>query len=358
MPSSPFPERLLAWWDRHGRKDLPWQDPRSPYRVWVSEIMLQQTQVSSVVPYFERWIGRFPDLPALAAAAEDDVLAKWSGLGYYARARNLHKAAKLCLERFGSELPETFEALTALPGIGPSTANAILSLAFDQPAAVLDGNVKRVLARHAGVRGWPGDSRVQKRLWQEAGSRLPVGRAADYSQAIMDLGALLCSRSKPRCDECPVNDDCKARELGATDTIPAARPRKAVPEKTVHMMVVRDRSGRVLLQRRPPSGIWGGLWSLPEGETPAAAGAQIGLNGADPANEACSLPDFEHRLTHLRLRIRPVLMTWPPASGLQCTQVREDNQLAWFSRDGWEALGLPKPVNDLLHDIWGQSKNS
>jgi A/G-specific adenine glycosylase len=353
MPSSPFPDRLLAWWDRHGRKDLPWQKPRNPYRVWVSEIMLQQTQVSAVIPYFERWMERFPNLSALATAPGDDVLAHWSGLGYYARARNLHKAARICTEKFGGNLPDSFEGLTKLPGIGPSTANAILSLAHDLPAAVLDGNVKRVLARHAGLEGWPGDSRVHKRLWREATGRLPENRAADYSQAIMDLGALVCLRNKPRCADCPVLEDCSAFGSGLTDCIPGPRPRKKVPDRTVHMMVVLDDLGRILLHRRPPTGIWGGLWSLPEGETPAEARAEIGLDDGEEVGPTHTLPEVEHRLTHLRLHIRPLVMTLPPASRLECGKVRDDEHMAWFGRGDLRNLGLPKPVNDLLHRYLG-----
>jgi len=209
-----FAERLLAWWEVNGRHDLPWQHPRTPYRVWISEIMLQQTQVATVIPYFDRWMRDFPDVATLAAASLDSVLSHWSGLGYYARARNLHRAALQCVQEHGGRLPAAAEELVALPGIGLSTANAIISQATDQPAAVLDGNVRRVLARHAAVDGWPGRAAVQKRLWTEAEARLPNDRGADYSQAIMDLGATVCMRSKAACELCPVSADCGAPTAG------------------------------------------------------------------------------------------------------------------------------------------------
>ncbi len=356
MPSSPrrnkpgesFSARLLGWWDQHGRKDLPWQHNRNAYRVWVSEIMLQQTQVTAVIPYYQRWMERFPDLASLASAPIDDVLSLWSGMGYYARARNLHKAAQACMEEFAGELPSSAEALASLPGIGPSTANAIVSLAHNQPAAILDGNVKRVVARHAGVQSWPGKSAVLRKLWTEAENRLPTERAADYSQAIMDLGATLCRKQNPACEACPVHVDCAARQDGTTSQIPAGKPAKEVPQKIIHMLVVQDEHGRVLLQRRPPSGIWGGLWSLPEGESTAGAYVSIGL-GSAPAGR--SLPELEHRLTHLHMRIQPVLVTCPPSAGLECNQLRDSPDLAWFGKADWNDIGLPRPVSKLLQQL-------
>ena len=296
-------------------------------------------------------MARLPELSDLADASEDEVLALWSGLGYYARARNLHKAARLCMERFKGALPDKAESLTALPGIGPSTANAIISLAFDRPAAILDGNVKRLLARHSGTEGWPGDSKIQRTLWVEAEARLSADRPADYSQAVMDLGALVCTRSSPGCQECPVQTDCRAFESDAVNAIPAPRPGKAIPDKTLHMLVVRDEHGRVLLQRRPSSGIWGGLWSLPEGASHQAACEKLGLEDLARENPASSLPEREHRLTHLRLRIRPTLVTLPRLSGLKCLTVKENSKIAWFDRDAWKALGLPKPVRNLLAEL-------
>ena len=337
--TAPFAERLLAWWDEAGRKDLPWQQRRTPYRVWVAEIMLQQTQVATVIPYFERWMTRFSDIAALAAAPPDEVLAHWSGLGYYARARNLQAAARLCVERHQGRLPETAGELAALPGIGESTANAIVSQSSDRPAPVLDGNVRRLLARHAAIEGWPGKSAVQRRLWAEARSRLPATRGADYSQAVMDLGALVCTRSRPDCEHCPVGDDCEARRRGLTGQLPTPKPKGRVTERTVHMLILRDSAGRVLLERRPPAGIWGGLWCLPEGDSLEAVGTRLGLEKI----QAEPLPAFEHRLSHLRMTIRPALNASASPAQVKCGGRQE-----WFDRAARLRLGLPRPVRDLL----------
>ncbi len=338
-----FSERLLEWWATHGRHDLPWQRPRTPFRVWVSEIMLQQTQVATVIPYFERFVERFPDLAALAAADIDEVLALWSGLGYYARARNLHKAGRECMERHGGELPVSAEELAALPGIGESTANAIVSQAHDIPAAVLDGNVRRVLARHEAIGGWAGEAAVRKRLWQAAGSRVPKTRGADYTQAIMDLGATVCTRTGPDCRNCPVSSDCRAFETGTIDHYPAPRPRFDVREKKLHMLLLTRADGAILLERRPPAGIWGGLWSLPDGDDAQGLNERLGVDDADVQD----LPAIEHRLTHLRLEIRPGLArAGPDTQGVKC-----NDDLRWFGSGDWRSLGLPKPVLRLLEDF-------
>ena len=334
-----FSHRLLAWWDIHGRKDLPWQHPRSAYRVWVSEIMLQQTQVATVIPYFERWMADFPDLPSLAEASLDEVLAHWSGLGYYARARNLHKTAVLCTKQYGGDLPQSAEALTALPGIGQSTANAIVSQSTDQPAAVLDGNVRRVLARHAAIEGWTGKTAIQKQLWQEADSRLPEKRGADYTQAVMDLGATLCTRTKPDCEVCPVSSDCQAYAQGRVADLHSAKPKTRVSDRTLQMLILQDQTGRVLLEKRPPAGIWGGLWCLPETETIASAEETYGLTFSITR----PLPPVEHRLSHIRMTINPMLATTTDARQVKCTP-----QTGWFDHKQQKQLGLPKPVTDLL----------
>jgi len=338
----PFAQRLLAWWDQHGRHDLPWQHPRTPYRVWVSEIMLQQTQVGTVIPYFERWMRDFPDVPSLAAAPLDDVLSHWSGLGYYARARNLHSAAIQCMEEHGGNLPRGAEALSALPGIGLSTANAIVSQSTDLPAAVLDGNVRRVLARHAAVEGWTGQATVQKRLWMEAENRLPAKRGADYTQAAMDLGAMLCTRSKPGCGHCPVRADCQARLRGLVGQLPTPKPATKVSDKTVHMLILRDSEGRVLLERRPPAGVWGGLWCLPDGDSIEAIERRLG----SAVTQASPLPGLEHRLSHIRMTICPAL-----ADAVKPTQVQCPASRGWFERRQLPQLGLPKPVTDLLNRL-------
>jgi len=270
------------------------------------------------------------------------VLAHWSGLGYYARARNLHRAAALCLERHGGQLPADAEALEALPGIGRSTANAIFSQATDRPAAVLDGNVRRVLARHAGVEGWTGQSAVQDRLWAEAEARLPNARGADYTQAVMDLGALLCRRGNPDCPACPVRQDCRARIEDRIAKLPTPKPRTKVGERDLRMLILRDTQGRVLLEKRPPAGIWGGLWCLPEGEELAAIESRLGLD----VRQATELPMFEHRLSHLRLSIRPVL-----ANGCDPGQVQCHAERGWFGRAEQARLGLPRPVADLLRNL-------
>jgi A/G-specific adenine glycosylase len=336
---APFAQRLLGWWDDHGRKDLPWQHPRTGYRVWISEIMLQQTQVSTVIPYFERWMRSFPDVRTLAAAPPDDVLSHWSGLGYYARARNLHQAAVQCVREYGGDLPEEAEALRGLPGIGRSTANAIVSQAADRPAAVLDGNVRRVLARHAAIEGWTGRAGVQKQLWKEAEARLPKERGADYTQAVMDLGALVCRRANPACGSCPVSTDCLALRKGAVDRLPSPKPAARVTDRTVCMLILRDDQGRILLEKRPPAGIWGGLWCLPDGDHVAAIEARLGLG----TSGAIALPGFEHRLSHVRMSIRPML-----ADGAEARQVQCSAQRKWFEPGEVGRIGLPRPVTDLL----------
>jgi A/G-specific adenine glycosylase len=337
-----FAGRLLRWWDEHGRRNLPWQQPRTPYRVWISEIMLQQTQVTTVFPYFERWMEQFPDLRALAEAPLDDVLAHWSGLGYYARARNLHRAARLCVERHGGQLPLEADELSALPGIGLSTANAIISQATDRPAAVLDGNVRRSLARHLALDDWTGKAAAQKRLWTEAEARLPGARGADYTQAIMDLGALVCTRLNPGCPSCPVNVDCRAFRTGRVDEFPKPKPATKVTDRRFEMLVIRDGEGRVLLTKRPPSGIWGGLWTLPMGESVHEIEKELGVS-AVPSRP---LQPIGHRLSHLRMSIHPALATVDAAGRVKCSP-----EHCWLDPADRAGLGLPKPVSELLKRI-------
>ena len=274
--SDGFAPRLLAWFDVNGRHDLPWQHPRTPYRVWLSEVMLQQTQVATVIPYFHRFVEALPDLPALADAPLDRVLALWSGLGYYTRARNLHAAAQSCMQHHGGELPRDVEALAALPGIGRSTAAAIAAQAWNDRHAILDGNVKRALARFHGIEGWPGASAVEKKLWTFAQRHvedpaLPGDRLADYTQAQMDFGATLCTRARPACVICPLQDDCVARIAGRQDELPTPRPAKVLPQREAVVLALRDAGGRILLQRRGPVGVWASLWSLPQFDDEAAA---------------------------------------------------------------------------------------
>ncbi|RMF13376.1 MAG: A/G-specific adenine glycosylase, partial [Gammaproteobacteria bacterium] len=258
-----FAHSVLQWFDRHGRHDLPWQHPRTPYRVWVSEIMLQQTQVATVIPYFERFMTAFPTLEALADATEDEVLALWAGLGYYARGRNLRRAAVQLVEEGRRTLPDTLDGLMALPGIGRSTAGAILSMGFGIRAPILDGNVKRVLCRHEAIEGWPGERRVEQQLWELSESLTPRDRVDDYTQAIMDLGATVCTRSRPACDLCPLRATCQARQKGLETVLPHPRPRRTLPERHATALILLDAEGRCLMEKRPSPGIWGGLWCPP-----------------------------------------------------------------------------------------------
>ncbi len=338
--------RLLVWHARHGRHDLPWQHPRSPYRVWLSEIMLQQTQVATVIAYFERFVGRLPSLADLAAADEDTVLGLWSGLGYYRRARNLHRAARLCTERHGNSLPRDFDALMALPGIGRSTAGAIMAQAFDEPFAILDGNAKRVLARHFAVPGWTGEARVGKRLWQLAEAQTPAGNVADYTQAIMDLGATVCTRHRPQCDLCPLADTCRALARGLTAELPTPRPRKAVPRRSTWMLILRDSKGRVLLQRRDGHGVWPGLWSLPESDGRAAAGRLANRLAKGPGR-ARTLAPVQHAFSHYRLKIQPLL--WDNVEAAR--RISDNDELRWRGSEDLAEAGLPAPVRRILDTL-------
>jgi len=326
-----FSARLLAWFALHGRRDLPWQVDPTPYRVWVSEIMLQQTQVATVIPYYRRFMGRFPDVVALAEAGLDEVLRYWAGLGYYARARNLHQAACVVVDGFDGRFPETLEQVMTLPGVGRSTAGAILSLACGQRHAILDGNVKRVLTRFHAVDGWPGQTSVQNRLWALAEDGTPATGVAAYNQAIMDLGATLCA-------------DCAACAAGRQREYPAPRPRKVLPLRRTRMLLLGNAAGEILLERRPPAGIWGGLWSLPE------------IDHEQPLDDWCrecigsgvrvveEWPSVRHTFSHFELEITPVLArTEHAAAG-----VRETGSRVWCRPEGRGERGLAAPVERLL----------
>lgn len=351
MRDSQIAPRLLAWFDVHGRHDLPWQHPRSAYRVWLAEIMLQQTQVQTVLPYFERFLQHFPDLGSLARASLDEVLAQWAGLGYYSRARNLHRCAQLCMELHEGGLPMDFDALLALPGIGRSTAAAILAQAHGQRHAILDGNVKRVLCRYYAIEGWPGETAVQRQLWQLALTQTPFARLADYTQAIMDLGATVCTR-KPDCTHCPLQADCQARLAGIAQRLPAARPRRVRPERRCSLLWLSDGAGRTWLQKRPSSGIWGGLWSLPEldwldpAQPDAAAQAiQSWLVGKGlQASELRPLTALTHEFTHFRLQLQPWLCVVSQAGAAAA----EPTDRGWFDGAEIGRRGLPAPIQRLL----------
>ena len=336
---------LLRWYDQHGRKDLPWQHPRDAYRVWLSEVMLQQTQVATVVGYFERFIKALPTLRDLANADEDTVLALWSGLGYYRRARFLHRAAQICVEQHGGELPQDFAALSALPGIGRSTAGAILAQAHGLRFAILDGNVKRVLTRYHGIHGHPGQSAVEKQLWMHAEVHTPTTRIADYTQAIMDLGATLCVRSRPRCESCPLVGECVAYRDNLTAQLPSRKPTKSIPTRATVMLILRDKHGRVLLERRGPQGVWSGLWSLPEATDPDGAW-RIAQQHAH-IDDAQALTPFTHIFSHYRLNIEPLLFDRAKAQ----RSIADNPQQRWCSADELSALGLPAPVRTLLLQI-------
>ncbi len=342
---SDFADRVLAWFDEHGRKDLPWQLDVNPYRVWVSEIMLQQTQVQTVIPYFERFMESFPNVQALADASQDEVLHHWSGLGYYARARNLHKAAQIIRDEHAGVVPVDIEELVALPGIGLSTAGAILSLALDQRHAILDGNVKRVLARHDAVAGWPGTTAVAKALWEIAVRNTPRSGSAAYTQAIMDLGATLCTRSKPACERCPVSEDCAALAANSIADYPGRKPKKDKPRRQTTMLIASNEHG-VYLEKRPEAGIWGGLWSLPElGERTLEDWCDEKLNGSAISTEAW--PALSHSFSHYDLDIHPILVR----IDAPLSKVADGDDARWYSLDGEPPGGIAAPVRKLIDQL-------
>ena len=411
--------RLLRWYDQHGRKTLPWQHPRSAYRVWLSEVMLQQTSVATVIPYFVRFVEKFQSIKALAEAPLDDVLALWSGLGYYSRARNLHRTAQICVEQHGGDLPRDltaltalpgigrstagailaqahglrfaileanvkrvlalwsglgyysrarnlhrtaqicveqhggdlprdFTALTALPGIGPSTAGAILAQAHGMRFAILDANVKRVLARWRGVRGWPGKTEVTRQLWTISQLQTPQARVTDYTQAIMDLGATVCVHPRPRCGECPLAGDCVAYAQNLTTLLPERKPARALPTRSTIMLVLRDAQNRILLERRPPTGIWAGLWSLPESEDDDAARRRVArFSGRLSGKIAFTpLPEFVHGFSHYRLQVKPLALQLSAKA-----RVGDDVDKRWLHPAEAAELGLPAPVRKLIASL-------
>ncbi|MFZ5724441.1 MAG: A/G-specific adenine glycosylase [Pseudomonadota bacterium] len=346
-----FADLVLAWFDRHGRKNLPWQTDPVPYRVWVSEVMLQQTQVTTVIPYFTRFMTRFPDVRALAAAGIDEVLHLWTGLGYYARARNLHRAAQQVVAQHGGEFPRSIDGLAALPGIGRSTAGAILAQAHGLRAPILDGNVKRVLSRFHAVAGDKNSTAVLSVLWQHAEAHTPHARLREYTQAMMDLGATLCTRSRPRCGDCPLAADCIARAQGNPHDYPGRKTgndgkttRRAIPVRSTQMLLLRAADGRLLLEQRPPSGLWGGLWSLPQCDDEDGIAGLLAGHGLREHARA-PLPAFRHTFSHFHLDIAPVLIDVRAA---RRGAVREQPGLAWIDPAAPGTLGLAAPVVKLL----------
>ncbi len=341
---SPFSSRLVAWHAKSGRHDLPWQRDRSAYRVWVSEIMLQQTQVSTVIPYFERFMQRFPDVRALADAPADEVLHLWAGLGYYARARNLQRAAQIVRDAHGGEFPRDIDAVMELPGIGRSTAGAILALSGDARHPILDANVKRVLARHQALEGAADDRATVEALWALAERHTPAHDVAIYTQAIMDLGATICRAPKPACEMCPVAADCGARLAGRESELPAPKARRAARKRKRAVMLVARRASEVLLVQRPPSGIWGGLWCLPEFADRDAAEAYAAAELAHAKLADATLPEIEHRFTHFDLVITPVVARCRGSAGVK-------EGALWYDLARPARVGLPAPIKKLLGSL-------
>lgn len=342
-----FSEQLLSWFDLHGRKNLPWQQQPSAYHVWLSEIMLQQTQVSTVIPYYQRFIQRYPNLQSLACASLDDILSLWTGLGYYARARNLHKAANIILTEHGGIMPQKLDALIALPGIGRSTAGAIMALAHHQKFAILDGNVKRVLARYHKVSGWPGNKQVENQLWLIAENLLPSNRIAHYIQAQMDLGATVCTRSKPKCINCPLQESCQAFQHGIPQNYPEPKPKKTIPIRHANWLVLQQKNGKVLLQQRPPVGIWGGLWTFPEVDSLDNLAELCLTNHHVKITEVTTTPSFKHAFSHFKLHVQPHLITTTTPD----TNISENNNVTWYKISDALRLGLPAPVKSFLQSL-------
>ena len=345
MPNHPpFAQRLLDWFDQNGRHDLPWQTEPTPYRVWVSEIMLQQTQVATVIPYFERFMERFATVDELAAAETDQVLHLWTGLGYYARARNLHTAAKTIMDSHDGVFPNSVEGLMGLAGIGQSTAGAIAAISMGVRAPILDGNVKRVLARYHCIGGWPEQSAVKKELWRLAESLTPNERVDDYTQAIMDLGATVCTRSKPACKHCPFQPDCSALKQGRVAEFPGKKTKKTIPTRSVAMFILQDEAGSVLLQKRPATGIWGSLYSLPESPDPNTL-PELGSASLQRMERSGmrQLDSIRHSFSHYHLDITPVLI-----STRRPNEVAETSRWLWYPLDHSLEVGLAAPVKKLL----------
>jgi A/G-specific adenine glycosylase len=347
IAASSFATALLQWFDRHGRKHLPWQQNPTPYRVWVSEIMLQQTQVATVIPYYERFMARFPTVQALATAPSDEVLHLWTGLGYYARARNLHRAAQAIVRDHAGVFPRSIEATEALPGIGRSTAGAVLALSLNQRHPILDGNVKRVLARYFGIRGFPGELKIERQLWALADACTPAERVSSYTQAIMDLGATVCVRSRPSCLACPQHARCVAYRDGVQHELPTPRPKKSRPARLAYALIARNADGAVLLERRPPSGVWGGLWTFPQFDSreDALMWATQRLRVALDAVQ--SLAAYEHSFTHFDLTLHPLLVSPDPTAAT----IAEPGGYVWYDARAPMRIGLAKPAVDLLRVV-------
>ncbi len=348
-----FSTKVLSWFDQYGRKDLPWQKNCDPYCIWISEIMLQQTRVETVIPYYEKFIHRFPNVKKLAAASIDEVLHYWTGLGYYARARNLHKAAQYICTIHDGEFPKHFDAVLVLPGVGRSTAAAILALSFNKPHAILDGNVKRVLARYFCVEGWPGQRTVEDQLWRHAESLLPNKRIADYTQAMMDLGATLCTRTKPDCAHCPVHQSCTANVQQRQHELPTPKPTKNLPKKEIFIAIVQDRDGAVWLEKRPTTGIWGGLYSFPEFSASTKMDNWLVKTWKTYSLNSLGMPAITHTFSHFRLIMHPTVIQL----GNKPIGVMEDELGVWY-KASTQKIGLAAPVRKTLQKILQQKENN
>ncbi|ABV86435.1 A/G-specific adenine glycosylase [Shewanella pealeana] len=341
-----FSTRIITWYDNFGRKQLPWQIAKTPYKVWISEIMLQQTQVATVIPYFEKFIARFPDIDTLASAEQDEVLHYWTGLGYYARARNLHKAAQTMQSQFSGEFPTDFDDVLALPGIGRSTAGAVLSLSLGLNFPILDGNVKRVLARHGAIEGWPGKKPVEQQLWLLTENLTPAKDIQKYNQAMMDIGATVCTRSKPNCAQCPVAIDCKAQLSGRQSEFPGKKPKKTIPEKSAWLLVIEENQ-QVQLEKRPPAGIWGGLWCFPQFSQRQELDTYIKDKQLKVISEL-ELTGFRHTFSHFHLDVQPVLIR---ATGHSDNQIMEQTSTVWYNLTHPPKVGLASATERILADL-------
>ena len=347
LTSSSFSQQLLIWFDQHGRKDLPWQQQPTPYHVWLSEIMLQQTQVTTVIDYYQRFTQRYNDIESLANAKLDDVLALWTGLGYYARARNLHKTAVLVVEEYNGQLPRNLDELIALPGIGRSTAGAIMSLAYHQNFPILDGNVKRVLTRYDAIQGWPGKKQIETKLWQRAEELLPKQRVANYIQAQMDLGATLCTRSKPKCEICPLQSNCDAFQHDFPQNYPTPKPKKIIPTRKTNWLIAQLKNGEVLLEQRPNHGIWGGLWSFPETDSIDNIGDECKNKLSIKKSNITVQPYIRHVFSHFKLDIHPYIIQCE----IDSNNISENKSLTWYKISDALLIGLPAPVKLFLEQL-------
>lgn len=345
FPPTWFGEHILKWYDLYGRKALPWKNPKSAYSIWLSEIMLQQTQVATVIPYFEKFIATFPSIESLAQAPSDHVIALWAGLGYYARARNLHKTAGILVEQYNATLPPNLDALKALPGIGKSTAAAILAQSYDVRAPILDANVKRVLCRFYSIPGWPGLKPVENTLWEASELTTPLMRANDYTQGIMDLGALVCKSKRPLCEQCPISLHCMSFNNKTIEQYPESKPAKNKPSKQTEFIIIFNQDNKILLHKRAPKGIWGGLWCLPEPANIESLGLQFRIISKKSLRK--------HTFTHYHLHYETILArcTIDP---YQVMQNHYENDYEWYTLSSTKQLGLPAPHKILINELLTQ----